>query len=133
MPPRSTIETIGLALIAVPLVLYGLAATRYVPAGQLADPTALTNMTVAIAMLGDAGKWWMGLVSVAISFSVLEGRKHQDWKGGRGNLRKGRCSRGFLWRLADARSDRASRDSSQSACGFVNATRIDERRSTARH
>src|SRR5918995_342064 len=43
---------IGLALVAVPLVLFGLAATRCVPSDQLGDPTALTNMTVAIAMLG---------------------------------------------------------------------------------
>jgi amino acid transporter len=62
---------IGLALIAVPLVLFGLAATRYVPADQLGDPTALTNMTVAMAMLGDAGKWWMGLISVAATVSTL--------------------------------------------------------------
>jgi amino acid transporter len=62
---------IGLALVAVPLVLFGLAATRYVPADQLGDPTALTNMTVAIAMLGDGGKWWMGLISVAATVSTL--------------------------------------------------------------
>jgi hypothetical protein len=36
---------LGLGLIAVPLVLFGMAATRYVPAEQLGDPTALTHMT----------------------------------------------------------------------------------------
>jgi amino acid transporter len=62
---------IGLALIAVPLVLYGLAATRYLPADQLGDPTQLTNMNVAIAMLGDTGKWWMGIVSIAATVTTL--------------------------------------------------------------
>ena len=61
----------GLALIAVPLVLYGLAATRYLPADQLGDPTQLTHMNVAVAMLGDTGKWWMGLVSIAATVSTL--------------------------------------------------------------
>jgi amino acid transporter len=62
---------IGLALIAVPLVLYGMAATRYLPADQLGDPTQLTHMNVAIAMLDDFGKWWMGIVSIAASVSTL--------------------------------------------------------------
>jgi len=62
---------LGLALIAVPLVLFGMAATRYVPADQLGDPTQLTHMTVAIAILEDAGKWWMGLVSIAATISTL--------------------------------------------------------------
>jgi amino acid transporter len=62
---------LGLALISVPLVLFGLAATRYVPADQLGDPTALTHMTVAIALLGDTGKWWMGLVSIAATVATL--------------------------------------------------------------
>ena len=62
---------VGLALIAVPLLLYGLAATRYLPADKLGDPTQLTNMNVAIAMLNDTGKWWMGLVSIAATVSTL--------------------------------------------------------------
>jgi amino acid transporter len=62
---------IGLALIAVPLVLYGIGATRYVPADQLGDPTQLTHMNIAIAMLGDTGKWWMGIVSIAATVSTL--------------------------------------------------------------
>jgi amino acid transporter len=62
---------LGLALIAVPIVLYGIAATRYLPADQLGDPTQLTHMNVAIAMLDDTGKWWMGLVSIAATLSTL--------------------------------------------------------------
>ena len=62
---------LGLALISVPLLFYGLAATRYVPADQLGDPTQLTHMTVAIALLGETGKWWMGLVSIAATVSTL--------------------------------------------------------------
>lgn len=62
---------IGLALIAVPLVLYGMAATRYIPAEELGDPTQLTHMNVAIAMLDDFGKWWMAIVSIAASVSTL--------------------------------------------------------------
>jgi amino acid transporter len=62
---------LGLALITVPLVLFGLAATRYLPADQLGDPTQLTHMNVAIAMLGDTGKWWMGLISIAATLSTL--------------------------------------------------------------
>ena len=62
---------IGLALITVPLVLYGMAATRYIPADQLGDPTQITNMNVAIAMLDDTGKWWMAIVSIAATVSTL--------------------------------------------------------------
>src|SRR3954462_216170 len=62
---------LGLGLIAIPLVLYGIAATRYLPAAQLGDPTQLTNMNVAIAMLGNFGKWWMGLISIAATVSTL--------------------------------------------------------------
>src|SRR5215207_3195428 len=62
---------IGLTLIAVPLLFYGLAATRYLPADKLGDPTQLTNMNVAIAMLDDTGKWWMAIVSIAATVSTL--------------------------------------------------------------
>jgi amino acid transporter len=62
---------LGLALIAVPLVLYGIGATRYLPADKLGDPTQLTQMNIAIAMLGDGGKWWMGLVSIAATVATL--------------------------------------------------------------
>jgi amino acid transporter len=62
---------LGLALITVPLVLYGIAATRYLPAAKLGDPTQLTNMNIAIAILGDFGKWWMAIVSIAATVSTL--------------------------------------------------------------
>jgi amino acid transporter len=62
---------LGLALIAVPLVLYGVGGTRYVSAEELGDPEALTHMTIAIALLGDTGKWWMGLVSIAATVATL--------------------------------------------------------------
>jgi amino acid transporter len=62
---------LGLALIAVPVVLYGIGATRYLPADQLGDPTQLTHMNIAIAMLGDFGKWFMGIVSIAATVATL--------------------------------------------------------------
>jgi amino acid transporter len=62
---------LGLALIAVPVVLYGIGATRYLPADQLGDPTQLTHMNIAIAMLGDFGKWSMGIVSIAATVATL--------------------------------------------------------------
>jgi amino acid transporter len=62
---------IGLGLIAVPLVLYGLAATRYLPADELGDPTQITHMNVAIAIMGDGGKWWMAIVSIMATVATL--------------------------------------------------------------
>ena len=62
---------IGLTLVAVPLVLYGLAATRYVPADQLGDPTQITSMNIGIAIFGEAGKWWMGLIMIFASLGTL--------------------------------------------------------------
>jgi amino acid transporter len=62
---------LGLGLIAVPLVLYGIGGTRYLPPDQLGDPTQLTHMNIAIALLGDTGKWWMGIVSIAATISTL--------------------------------------------------------------
>jgi amino acid transporter len=62
---------VGLTLVAVPLVLYGLAAVRYLPGDQLADPTQITSMNVAIAMFGETGKWWMGLVMIGASIGTL--------------------------------------------------------------
>ncbi len=62
---------LGLTLVAVPVALYGLAAARYVPADELGDPSQITNMNVAIAILGDTGKWWMGLVAIAATLSTL--------------------------------------------------------------
>ena len=62
---------IGLTLVAVPMFLWGVAATRYFPPDQLGDPTQITNMNVAIAMFGDVGKLWMGILSVAATISTL--------------------------------------------------------------
>ena len=62
---------LGLALITVPLILFGIGATRYLPADQLGDPTQLTHMNIAIAELGDTGKWWMGIVSIAATVATL--------------------------------------------------------------
>jgi amino acid transporter len=62
---------IGLTLVAVPLVVYGLAAVRYVPWDQLADPTQITSMNVAIAVLGETGKWWMGFIMIGAGLGTL--------------------------------------------------------------
>jgi amino acid transporter len=62
---------LGLALIAVPLVLFGLAATRYLSPQQLGDASQITHMNVAIAILGDAGRWWMGIVSIMATVATL--------------------------------------------------------------
>ncbi|HEV3486312.1 MAG TPA: APC family permease, partial [Vicinamibacterales bacterium] len=62
---------IGLTLVAVPMFLWGVAATRYIPLDQLGDPTQITNMNVAIEMFGDLGRWWMGILSVAATISTL--------------------------------------------------------------
>jgi amino acid transporter len=62
---------IGLTLVALPMLLWGLSATRYIPLDQLGDPTQITNMNVAIAIFGDLGKYWMGILSVAATISTL--------------------------------------------------------------
>jgi amino acid transporter len=62
---------IGLTLVAVPMFLWGIAATRYLPLDQLGDPTQITNMNVAIGIFGDVGKWWMGILSIAATLSTL--------------------------------------------------------------
>jgi amino acid transporter len=62
---------IGLTLVSIPLILYGLAATRYIPADQLGDPTQITSMNIGIAIFGEAGKWWMGLIMIFASLGTL--------------------------------------------------------------
>jgi amino acid transporter len=62
---------IGLTLVAVPMLLWGLSATRYIPLDQLGDPTQITNMNVAIAIFDDLGKYWMGILSVLATVSTL--------------------------------------------------------------
>lgn len=62
---------IGLGLVGVTMFLYGLAAVRYIPPDQLADPTHITNMDVAAAMFGKVGTWWMGILSVLATMATL--------------------------------------------------------------
>jgi amino acid transporter len=62
---------IGLTLVAIPMFLWGIASTRYIPLDQLGDPAQITNMNVAIGIFGDAGRWWMGILSVAATLSTL--------------------------------------------------------------
>ncbi len=62
---------LGLGLVAVPVVLYGLAAARYIPAEELGDTRQITNMNVATAILGETGKWWMGFISIAATLATL--------------------------------------------------------------
>ena len=62
---------IGLALVAAPLVLYGIAATRYIGPGHLGDPTQITSMNIAIAILGDFGKWWMAIIMIMATAATL--------------------------------------------------------------
>jgi amino acid transporter len=62
---------IGLTLVAVPMLLWGLASTRYLSLEELGDPTQITNMNVAIAIFGDLGKYWMGILSVFATISTL--------------------------------------------------------------
>jgi amino acid transporter len=55
----------------VPLVMFGLAAARYVPADQLGAFAPTAHVDVADAILGDVGKWWMAFVSIAGTLSTL--------------------------------------------------------------
>jgi amino acid transporter len=62
---------VGLGLIAVPIVLYGLAATRYVDPGTLSTFAPTLHIDVGVAIFGEAGKWWLGLVSIAATLGTL--------------------------------------------------------------
>ncbi len=62
---------IGLTLVSIPLVLYGLAATRFLPPDELGDPTQITSMNIGIAIFGEAGKWWMGFIMIGASLGTL--------------------------------------------------------------
>jgi amino acid transporter len=62
---------LGLTLVSVPVVLFGLAAARYVPADQLSAFSPVAHMEAAIAILGDGGKWWMAFISIAATLSTL--------------------------------------------------------------
>ncbi len=62
---------LGLALVAVPLLLLGLAAARYVPAEQLGAFAPTAHVDVATAILDDFGKWWMVAISIGATLSTL--------------------------------------------------------------
>ena len=62
---------LGLTLVSVPVVLFGLAAVRYVPSDQLGAFSPVAHMEAAIAILGDGGKWWMAFISIAATLSTL--------------------------------------------------------------
>jgi amino acid transporter len=62
---------LGLTLVAAPVVLFGLAAVRYVPADQLGAFSPVAHMEAAIAILGNGGKWWMAFISIAATLSTL--------------------------------------------------------------
>jgi amino acid transporter len=62
---------LGLALIAVPVTLYGLGAARYVPGDVLGTFSPTLAVDVGIAIFGEAGKWWLGLVVIAGSIGTL--------------------------------------------------------------
>jgi amino acid transporter len=62
---------LGLGLIAVPIVLYGLGAARYVPADTLGTLAPTLPIDVGTAIFGNAGKWWLGLLMIAATIGTL--------------------------------------------------------------
>ncbi len=62
---------LGLALIAVPIVLWGLAAARYVPPDVLGTLAPTISIDVGVAIFGEAGKWWLGLIVIAAAVGTL--------------------------------------------------------------
>ena len=62
---------LGLALVAIPVVLFGLATARYLPFEQLVAFAPTAHVDAAAAILGDFGKWWMIVVSIAATLSTL--------------------------------------------------------------
>jgi amino acid transporter len=62
---------LGLALISVPVVLYGLAAARYVGPDVLGTLAPTIPVDVGVAIFGDAGKWWMGIIVILASIGTL--------------------------------------------------------------
>jgi amino acid transporter len=61
----------GLSLIAIPVVLYGLGAARYVPPDVLGTLAPTLPVDVGTAIFGDAGKWWMGIIVILASIGTL--------------------------------------------------------------
>jgi amino acid transporter len=62
---------VGLSLIAVPVVLYGLAAARYVPGDVLGTLAPTLPVDVGVAIFGEAGKWWLSLVVIMAVLGTL--------------------------------------------------------------
>jgi amino acid transporter len=62
---------LGLALISIPVVLYGLAAARYVPGDALSSFAPTLPIDVGVAIFGDAGKWLMGITMILASIGTL--------------------------------------------------------------
>ncbi len=62
---------VGLGLIAVPVVLYGLAAARYVPPDVLATFAPTLPIDVGVAIFGEAGKWLMGITMILAAIGTL--------------------------------------------------------------
>jgi amino acid transporter len=62
---------LGLALVSIPIIAFGFAAVRYVPADKLSQFSPVAHMEVAVAVLGNGGKWWIGFVSIAATLSTL--------------------------------------------------------------
>lgn len=62
---------LGLGLVTIPIVIWGLGATRYVPSDQLGKFSPVAHMEAAIAILGNGGKWWMAFISIAATLSTL--------------------------------------------------------------
>ncbi|MGH3041693.1 MAG: APC family permease [Gaiellaceae bacterium] len=62
---------LGLLLIAIPVTLYGLAAARYLPPDVLGTLAPTLPVDVGIAIFGEAGKWWLGLIVIFASIGTL--------------------------------------------------------------
>jgi amino acid transporter len=61
----------GLGLIAVAVVVYGLGAVRYLDAETLASFSPTIPVDYGAAVLGEAGKWWMGIVTIMAMLGTL--------------------------------------------------------------
>jgi amino acid transporter len=61
----------GLGLIAVAVVIYGLGAARYLPADALSTFSPTLPVDFGLAVLGEGGKWWMGIVTIAAMLGTL--------------------------------------------------------------
>lgn len=63
---------LGLILLFVVQAVLGWAMTNYVDLDTLAnDPDGMPHMTFAVNMLGNVGKYWMGLVTILAAVSTM--------------------------------------------------------------